>query len=245
MENGGRLAGCYGAPDTAPTSWKVYSYGKNGITLNEAVDITVGSGGTNLGTIQNASRSGNLNSVQEMAYGWNRWKTSALRQYLNSNKPKGQWWIPQDQWDICPDQLSSKDGFLCGMPEQMLNSLKKVKVSTFANTVNDEGVEDITYDYVIIPSMEQVYCQPEISGEGVANDYWKRRSGRTTPCQQYQTYPNMISYSVANRTSAQFTRLRSAKREVAYHTWYIGASGDANNFYASAARTFSTLVCIA
>lgn len=27
VENGGRLAGCYGAPDTAPSSWKVYSYG--------------------------------------------------------------------------------------------------------------------------------------------------------------------------------------------------------------------------
>ncbi|MEE0667258.1 DUF6273 domain-containing protein [Holdemanella biformis] len=245
VEKGGRLAGCYGAPDTAPTSWKVYSYGKNGITLNETVDITVGSGGTNLGTIQNASRSGNLNSAQEMAYGWNRWKTSALRQYLNSNKPKGQWWIPQDQWDICPDQLSSKDGFLCGMPEQMLNSLKKVKVSTFANTVNDEGVEDITYDYVIIPSMEQMYCQPQIFGEGVAHDYWKRRSGRTTPCQQGITYPNMISYSVANHTSAQTVRLRSAYRTNVNGIWYIGASGDANNFYASAARTFSTLVCIA
>lgn len=125
VERGGRLAGCYGAPDQAPSSWKVYSYGKDGITLNETVNVTVGSGGTNLGTIQHDSRSGNLNSVQEMAYGWNRWKTSALRQYLNSSKPKGQWWTPQDQWDICPDQLASKDGFLCGMPDEMLNCLKK------------------------------------------------------------------------------------------------------------------------
>lgn len=126
---GGRLAGCYGAPDTTPSSWKVYSYGANGITLNETVNVTVGSGGTNLGTIQHDSRSGNLNSVQEMAYGWNRWKTSALRQWLNSSKPKGQWWTPQDQWDICPNQLDSKDGFLCGMPEEMLNCLKKSKGS--------------------------------------------------------------------------------------------------------------------
>lgn len=35
VEKGGRLAGCYGAPNTAPSSWKVYSYGKDGITLNE------------------------------------------------------------------------------------------------------------------------------------------------------------------------------------------------------------------
>lgn len=245
VEKGGRLAGCYGAPDTAPSSWKVYSYGKDGITLNETVNVTVGSEGTNLGTIPYDSRSGNLNSVQEMAYGWNRWKTSALRQYLNSNKPKGQWWTPQDQFDICPDQLSSKDGFLCGMPEEMLQSLKKVKASTFANTVNDEGVEDITYDYVTIPSMEQMYCQPQISGEGVAHDYWKRRSGRTTPCQQYQIYPNMISYSVANHTSAQAVRLRSAGRGNANITWSIYSGGYVGNGNASNAYAFSPLVCIA
>lgn len=245
VEKGGRLAGCYEAPDTAPTSWKVYSYGKDGITLNETVNVTVGSGGTNLGTIQYDSRNGNLNSMQEMAYGCKRWKTSALRQYLNSNKPKMKWWTPQDKWDICPDQLASKDGFLCGMPEQMLNSLKKVKVSTFANTVNDEDVEDITYDYVIIPSMEQVYCQPQISGEGVAHDYWKRRSGRVTPCQQMQTYPNMISYSVANHTSPQYVRLRSAYRILASYTWGISSGGYIYNYSASNALTFSPLVCIA
>lgn len=245
VEKGGRLAGCYEAPDQAPSNWKVYSYGANGITLNETVNVTVGSGGTNLGTIQDNTRSENLNSVQEMAYGHNRWKTSALRQYLNSNKPKGQWWTPQDQWDICPDQLASKDGFLCGMPEEMLHSLKKVKVSTFANTVNDEGVEDITYDYVIIPSMEQVYCQPQISGEGVAHDYWKRKSGRTTPCQQYQTYPNMISYSVTNHTSVQYTRLRSAGRSNAYITWSIYPNGRISDVYSNDAAEFSLLACIA
>ena len=245
VEKGGRLAGCYGAPDTAPTSWKVYSYGANGITLNETVNVTIGSGGTNIGTILYKKRSGNLNSVQEMAYGHNRWKTSVIRQYLNSNKPKGQWWVPQDQWDICPDQLASKDGFLCGIPEEMLKSLKKVKVSTFANTANDEGVEDITYDYVIIPSMEQVYCQPQISREGVAHDYWKRKSGRTTPCQEGQRYPNMISYSVADHTSPHNVCLRSASRNHAHNVWFIGSSGYVNDYYASTTFMFSPLVCIA
>lgn len=245
VEKGGRLAGCYRAPDTLPTSWKVYSYGANGITLNEMVNVTVGSGGTNIGTIPYQKRSGNLNSMEEMSYGCNRWKTSALRQWLNSNKPKGQWWTPQDAWDICPDQLASKDGFLCGMPEEMLHSLKKVKVSTFANIVNDEGVEDITYDYVIIPSIEQVYCQPQISGEGVAHDYWKRRSGRTTPCQEGQTYPNMISYSVANHTSPQTVCFRSASRYHAYNVWFIISTGRVNDYRANTAFMFSPLVCIA
>lgn len=245
VEKGGRLAGCYGAPDQAPSSWKVYSYSKDGITLNETVNITQGSGGTNLGTIQYERRSGNLNSAQEMAYGWNRWKTSALRQWLNSAKPKGQWWTPQDQWDICPDKLANKDGFLCGMPEQMLNSLKKVKVSTFTNTVNDEGVEDITYDYVTLPSLGQIYAQTQIAGEGNPHTYWKRKSGKSAPYAWYQGDSNMITYSVANKTSAQYVRLRSASRSYANNTWIVYSSGSITSNYASGALTCSPLVCIA
>lgn len=245
VEKGGRLAGCYGAPDTAPTSWKVYSYGANGITLNETVNVTVGSSGTDIGTIPYEKRNGNINSMQEMAYGWNRWKTSALRQWLNSSKPKGQWWTPQDQWDICPDQLANKDGFLCGMPEQMLNSLKKVKVSTFANTVNDEGVEDITYDYVTLPSLGQIHAQTQIAGEGNPHTYWKRKSGKSTPHAWYQDDPNMITYSVANKTSAQGVRLRSANRGNAGNAWHVSSSGGIGSSGASYAITCSPLVCIA
>lgn len=245
VEKGGRLAGCYGAPDQAPSNWKVYSYGKDGITLNETVNVTVGSGGTNLGTILYDSRSGNLNSVQELAYGWNRWKTSALRQWLNSSKPKGQWWTPQDQWDICPDQLASKDGFLCGMPEEMLNCLKKVKVVTYANTVNDEGAEDITYDYVTLPSLSQMFIKPQTSGEGDVHIYWKRRSGRTTPCEWNTEYPNMIEYSVENKTSPQNVRLRSCNIGNTYSSFYIGHSGDIRSGVISSTNTFTPLVCIA
>ncbi len=245
VEKGGRLAGCYGAPDTAPTSWKVYSYGANGVTLNETVNVTVGSSGTDIGTIPYEKRNGNINSMQEMAYGWNRWKTSALRQWLNSNKPKGQWWTPQDAWDICPDQLANKDGFLCGMPEQMLNSLKKVKVSTFANTVNDEGVEDITYDYVTLPSLGQIHAQTQIAGEGDPHTYWKRKSGKSSPHAWYQDDPNMITYSVSNKTSAQNVRLRSANRNYANSAWYVNSSGSIYSNYASGANPCSPLVCIA
>lgn len=245
VEKGGRLAGCYGAPDTAPSSWKVYSYGANGITLNETVDVTVGSGGTNIGTIQYQKRSGNLNSVHEMAYGYNRWKTSALRQYLNSNKPKGQWWTPQDKWDICPDQLASKDGFLCGMPDEMLKCLKKVKVSTFASKINDEGVEDITYDYVTLPSLGQIHAQTQTAGEGNPHTYWKRRSGKSTPQELFKESPNMITYSVANKTSAQGVRLRSENIDTTNYTWNVGSNGSIYGNYGSIAYACSPLVCIA
>ena len=246
VEKGGRLKLSDKLNVIQLSAWNVYSYGKDGTTINETVNVTQGNNGTNLGTIQYNSRNGNLNSAQEIVQGHNRWKTSALRQYLNSNKPKGKWWNPQDQWDICPDKLATKDGFLCGIPEQMLNSLKKVKVSTFANTVNDGGVEDITYDYVTIPSFQQMNINPEINGEGNRHQYWIRRSGRSQPCERRSVYTNMIQYSITDKVTPKACVVRSAYRESARGTWNIDSEGYINdNSTAISELDFTPLVCVA
>ena len=244
VPKGGRLSGFIQMPDVASSNWKVISYAADAITKLETVPVTSGQDGTALGTLQYATRNGNLNSMQETAYGWNRWKTSALRQYLNSEQAKGKWWTPQDEWDIAPDQLATKDGFLCGMPADMLKALKTVKVVTYANTVQDGGEADITYDRVFLPSLEQLFINPQIAGEGTVHEYWQRRSGMKTKMQQYQTYPRMISYAVENHTSPQYVRLRSANRGNANNTWYVYASGSVNSSGAWYANRFSPLVVV-
>lgn len=241
----GRLGGFIQMPDVASSNWKVISYAADAITKLETVPVTSGQDGTALGTLQYATRNGNLNSMQETAYGWNRWKTSALRQYLNSEQVKGKWWTPQDEWDIAPEQLTTKDGFLCGMPADMLKALKTVKVVTYANTVQDGGDADITYDKVFLPSLEQMYINPQISGEGTYHEYWKLRSGSKTKLQQYQTYPNIITYAVENHNSPQHVRLRSAHRGYASYTWSVDSDGLVTYwYYASGAYRFSPLVVL-
>lgn len=244
VPKGGRLSGFIQMPDVASSNWKVISYAADAITKLETVPVTSGQDGTALGTLQYATRNGNLNSMQETAYGWNRWKTSALRQYLNSEQAKGKWWTPQDEWDIAPDQLATKDGFLCGMPADMLKALKTVKVVTYANTVQDGGEADITYDRVFLPSLEQLFINPQIAGEGTVHEYWQRRSGMKTKMQQYQTYPRMISYAVENHTSPQFVRLRSASRGAAISTWCVSSRGGVYGGYAWLANRFSPLVVV-
>lgn len=244
VPKGGRLSGFIQMPDVASSNWKVISYAADAITKLETVPVTSGQDGTALGTLQYATRNGNLNSMQETAYGWNRWKTSALRQYLNSEQAKGKWWTPQDEWDIAPDQLATKDGFLCGMPADMLKALKTVKVVTYANTVQDGGEADITYDRVFLPSLEQLFINPQIAGEGTVHEYWQRRSGMKTKMQQYQTYPRMISYAVENHTSPQYVRLRSAYRGFANSTWYVDSSGYVYGNGAWYAYRFSPLVVV-
>ena len=243
---GGRVSGCYGAPDQAKANWRIYTHSADGKTQIETITptFTKTDSATNLGTQHLNKREGNLNSTQEMAYGWNRWKTSALRQYLNSEAAKGAWWTAQDEWDVAPDQLKDKAGFLSGCSADFLSALQIVKVTTFANTVNDGGGEDTTYDRVFIPSMEQMYCAPQIKGEGTYLEYWKQRSGATAPLAQWGTYPNIITYAVENHTSPQNVRLRSASRGHANGAWYVASSGYVNSNGASYAYRFAPLVVI-
>ena len=241
---GGRLSGCYGAPDQNKSNWRIYSHSADGKTILETVTPTFETNGIDLGLQKHNTRNGNLNSMQEMAYGWNRWSTSALRQYLNSDAGVGEWWTAQDEWDIAPDQLTQKAGFLTGLPSELLSVLKTVKVITYANTVNDGGVRDVTYDKVFIPSLEQIFVTPQISGEGEYHEYWKKRSGSENPLAWYTENANMITYAVENHTSPQYVRLRSADRGDANNTWRVYSSGSVGNDGAGNAFRFSPLVII-
>ena len=248
VPNGGRVAGMYGAPDQEKSNWRIYTFSADGKTILETITPTFTASGTSLGTIKSNVRNGDLNSMQETAYGWNRWSTSALRQYLNSAAGVGSWWTAQDEWDIRPDELSTKAGFLSGCPEAFVNALKEVKVVTYPNTVYDDtggNTPDITYDKVFLPSLEQMFINPQKAGEGEYHEYWKRRSGATSPLAQYGTYPNMITYAVENHASAQHVRLRSAGRGTAHTTWYVASSGIVGGSYgASNSNRFSPLVVL-
>lgn len=244
---GSRIAGMYGAPDQAKSNWRIYVYSADGKTILQTITPTFTATGTSLGTIKASVRNGDLNSMQETAYGWNRWSKSAIRQYLNSAAGVGAWWTAQDEWDIAPDQLTTKAGFLAGCPEDFVEALKAVKVTTYPNTVYDDtggNTPDITYDKVFLPSLEQIYVNPQKAGEGEYHEYWKRRSGSLTPLAQYSTTPSMITYAVENHASPQHVRLRSAHRGLASNTWYVYSSGNVYYYYASYALRFSPLVVL-
>ena len=240
---GGSVAGFTRMPDTATSTWKATSYAADGITTIETVAITSGSDGTDLGTMQFTTRNGNLNSMQESGYGWNRWKYSAARQWLNSDQPKNKWWKKQDDWDIAPSQLSQKDGFLCGLPADMIAVLKPVKVITLANTVSDGGVTDITYDKVFLASFVEMNININ-TDEGTPHEYWQRRTNSKTKLEPWKSYPCMIRYSAANHTSPQNVFSRSANRGNAYGVMNVNADGGVSNSGAWYSTTCAPLVFI-
>lgn len=245
---GGRLGGFRANPDTNDQSkYNIYSYGADGKTLTEQVVATKVDAvqGTDLGELQYNTRNGNLNSMQECAYGHNRWKTSAIRQWLNSDKAKGQWWKAQDEWDIAPTQADTVSGFLTMLPVELVAKLKPIKVVTYTNTCQDGGDADITYDKVFLPSLEEMYINKQVAGEGEYHPYWKERAGTATPVPRYQSNDRYINYGVNNTTSGVYTWLRSASRGYACSEWFVDPSGGVYYYY-SCTYSFRSapLICI-
>lgn len=222
---GARLTGFYNAPDVAPANWKVYVYkDRMKSELLETCNVTAGDAGTNLGTFL-AKPNGNLNGLHPVGYGDNRWWKSAYRQYLNSDAPAKEWWAPQDEWDMKPDQADTVPGFLAGFSDDFKAALTRVKVVTYGNTVTDDGSAVVTYDKIFLPSLEEIYCSPQVSGEGTYWPYWKERTGAKTPQALWQTYPLRITRDLAQRTVVRLVRLRSAHRGDGSNAFYVDSSG--------------------
>lgn len=222
---GARLTGFYNAPDVSPANWKVYVYkDQQKSELLETCNVSAGSAGTNLGTFL-AKANGNLFGLHPVAYGDNRWWKSAIRQRLNSDAPAGGWWQPQDEWDMKPDQADTVPGFLAGFSDDFKNALTRVKVVTYGNTVTDDGSAVVTYDKIFLPSLQEIYCSPQISGEGTYWPYWKERTGAKTPQALWQTYPLRITRDLAQRTVGRHVRLRSAYRDHGDNAFGVSSSG--------------------
>lgn len=233
---GARLTGFYNAPDVAPANWKVYVYkDRMKSELLETCNVTAGDAGTNLGTFL-AKPNGNLNGLHPVGYGDNRWWKSAYRQYLNSDAPAKEWWAPQDEWDMKPDQADTVPGFLAGFSDDFKAALTRVKVVTYGNTVTDDGSAVVTYDKIFLPSLQEIYCSPQVSGEGTGYwPYWKERTGAKTPQALWQTYPLRITRDLAQRTVGRSVRLRSVNRSDGGNTFYVYSSGSVGGWGAISA----------
>ncbi len=179
-------------------------------------------------------------------YGYNRWSHSGIRQFLNSKKGVNQWWEAKHLGDVAPNELTTKAGFMSGYDDDFLACVKPVKVTTALNTVTDSaiGTTEDTYDTFFLPSLQQMYGTPQLSGvEGEYFEYWKQALGRTSPAAQYTTYPEYIAYAINAQSSAQPVRLRSADRGSSYSTWYVYSTGYLGSYTASNSNRFAP-VCV-
>ena len=218
-------------------TWKVFAKGDT--TAKQSGTTSNGTGGTSLGTIGNVNAhrpNGRLNAISRVVYGYARWSQSAMRQYYNSDAAAGAWWTMQNPWDRPPTQAASLRGFLNGFSEDFLNHLEETEVVTALNS--QEGLSETTektVDKIFLPSLEQMYINPELAGEGESWDYYKELAagaGLTGMFQRSQTYAALITYNAASTSSAVYVFLRSCSRSIAGYEWYVYASGYVSANYA-------------
>ncbi len=242
---GGRLSGFEGMPDQNYSAWRVKSWASNAATDPiETVTVSEGTDGTDLGGMNSTTFSSEgLNCMHRVAYGSNRWSTSAIRQYLNA---AGQsWWKSQTDFDIRPDQYA-KYGFMAGLGDDFLGAIKPIKVTTALNTVEgyDNTTED-TYDTFFLPSLQQINVNPQLANvEGDYFEYWRSRLGATGFVGTGSSNVfDAFKIPAINANSAQNVRLRSALRGYANLAWLVHSSGCGSDYNASAASRFSP-VCV-
>ena len=171
-----------------------------------------------------------------LRYGSNNYKESAVRQWLNSDKKKSEWWTAQHESDVAPSQATSLPGFLTGFHEDFLDVVKPVQVKCYRNTSCDDGGWDTMYDRFFLPSVEEVYGNPQLEGEGAYWKYWKDATGLESPSNGSSSDTNNARKipDVKNRFGSAVTIwLRSAYRTGTYNARGVSSTGYLYSTYAT------------
>lgn len=245
VPNNGLVCAPQNWPDVAVANWKITTYASNtSATAIEQVALTAGNGGADLGTFTPGYSSATMNGYQAAAYGYNRWSKSAIRQWLNSDAAAGAWWHPQTVWDMAPSKAATERGFLAGFTDDFKHVLHETKIKTALNTSDKtkEGIGyEYTYDKLFLPCLEEMYINPQATGDDKEADFWEyyhELNGTATKYAQGGTYPELIKYDLTNHSTAIYQRLRSANRGYSIYAWVVNTSGTVG--YGTA---FSALQC--
>lgn len=188
---------------------------------------------------QDSEHSTYLNHYHRIVFGYNRWRDSLYRQWLNAEGTG--WWIAQNIFDRAPSNINTLQGFLTGYSSQFKNVLRPTKTITYRNTVTDDGGYDITYDKIFLRSMANMNVdgfntQQNSSGlEGPAWEYYKNLAigqenlNANGTFKAWQTYSILIKYALNAKTSAQYVFSRAAHRDTGHLVLNVHASGHVND----------------
>ena len=220
------------ATNTMASTAKVYAYASSeSTTLIMGVSVSESASGTNLGELKVAVQSGlNLNGVNRIRYGSNNYKESAIRQWLNSDKPAGQVWTPQTPWDRPPSWAATADGFMRSMDADFLATVGKTHIITArAPTIEGGAAYDEMDDYFFLLSRSQVYGGVELAGanEGTPYPYYSDYSDLSAP--GFGADANRIT--ARNGVAAQYW-LSSPYSVISYSPRFVSTTGVVQNYFA-------------
>ena len=187
---------------TAQEGW--YYYGdSNGVYDN--LRLNVGDA-IPFGNYSSIHKTG-VDSNNSLTGGYNRYKFSAVRQWLNSNADINEWWQSSHLGDVPPAELGILKGFMAELSPDFASIIKETKVKTLAGG----GNVDITYDKIFLPSVEEMYGTSDRDiehAEGPYFQYWKEKTGLDSPDSSPNT--GRIIASIDGTTDLPFCWLRTA-----------------------------------
>lgn len=166
-------------------------------------------------------------SKNVLQYGYNNWKRSGVRQYLNSSAGVGLWWTSDHVGDVAPLQLASLRGYKAGCTAALLAAIKKVKITTYTNSVTDGSAIDATYDDFFLDSGTEVYGSVN-ENEGTYDLYWKQATGLSSPANSDNA--GRKHYRESNHSSASYVWLRSPYRSGSNNVWIVTTSGNVSGY---------------
>lgn len=205
---------------------------------SEYVFIRSGTEGTSLGTISRWGKiTGNINNILRARYGSNIYKTSAIRQYINSTAKKGEWWHPTGKFDRVPSYLNYESGLLHGIDAEVLSVLSDQTYTSClprATLGTDEPSVTLT-DKVVIPAKVEVFGSDENTdvSEGKALPLFAENSSLALPGTDADR-GRIIKDIYGNACSVW---LRTAERATENNAYVILSDGSINrhhvgrNFY--------------
>ena len=256
-----------GSEKTDPTTATLIAYA-NATSTTELgrYALSLGSDGTDLGVMTDASPSTNatsyalLNNIERMIYGSNRWSTSQERAVLNANGV-----VVQDGVEFTrPWNMAGQKGMLARLPEDFVSVLGHVARTQELHPWDGKGHDssdnylETVYDYLFPISAREHYFDSEnkylgqtsagFKAEGVVLDYWQNfaaASGMSGMWAGWKTYPELITYDSKATTTARYVWLRSARRgaSAAFFVGYVNTSGCVSN-YAASTGYFAAPACI-
>lgn len=123
----------------------------------------------------------NLNDIQRALYGYSNYELSAIRQYLNSDKPKGNVWKPvgidKNKFERPPAWVSSEDGFLYRADKAFKRVLGEVQKETTQFNSNETIKSN---ERVFLLSKSEVFGDPD-NKDGIPYSYYMKNTTLTEP----------------------------------------------------------------
>ena len=146
---------------------KYYSYDGNNYTQKI---VTLGDTVSSNTYEQNISCYANVRS--RIAYGYNRYSQSGIRQWLNGSG--NNWYTPLNLF-CNPPSYSDETGFMDGFSNDFKDSLVKVKVKTTLDYNGSQGYNgykyDLTEDKIFLPSYTEMFNLNNYNNQPQGN-YW-------------------------------------------------------------------------